>query len=124
MLPTPGVGFWFRGRRDEKGPTFLSVRLDLGDLRAELRTCRGRTCRVDSRSELLELGAENDKKCSGQRLADQLLSPNTRSLTVASRQGTLAKPRRQRCALCTLTLQHCVRVSEKGVIGLDVLSVW
>ena len=81
-----------------KGPTFLSVRLDLGDLRAELRTCRGRTCRVDGRSELLELGAENDKKCSGQRLSDQLLSPNTRSLTVASRQGTLAKPRRQRCA--------------------------
>ena len=62
MLPTPGVGFWSRGRRDEKGPTFLSVRLDLGDLRAELRTCRGRGCRVDGRNLLLELGAENDKK--------------------------------------------------------------
>ena len=69
MLPTPGVGFWSRGRRDEKGPTFLSVRLDLGDLRAELLTCRGCTCRsrVDGRNELLELGAENDKKSSGQR---------------------------------------------------------
>ena len=57
-------------------------------------------------------------------VSDQLLSPNTRSLTVASRQGALAKPRWQRCALCTLTLQHCVRVSVKGGIGLDVLSVW
>ena len=102
-LPAPGVSFWYRGRREEKGPTFLSVRLDLGELRAELRaellTCRGCTCRarVDGRNELLELGAENDKKSSGQRLSDQLLSPNTRSLTVASRQGTLAAPRRQRC---------------------------
>ena len=96
-LPSPGVSFWFRCRRDEKGPTFLSVRLDLGDLRAELRTCRGRTCRVDGRSELPELGAENDNEYSGQRLSDQLLSPNSRSLTLASRQGTLAAPRWQRC---------------------------
>ena len=103
-LPSPGVSFWFRCRRDEKGPTFLSVRLDLGDLRAELRTCRGRTCRIDGRSELTgrselpaELGAENDKERSGQRLSDQLLSPNSRSLTLASRQGTLAAPRWQRC---------------------------
>ena len=70
-LPAPGVSFWSRCRRDEKGPTFLSVRLDLGDLRAELRaellTCSGCTCRVDGRNELLELGAENDKKSSGQR---------------------------------------------------------
>ena len=73
MQPAPGVSFWYRGRREEKGPTFLSVRLDLGELRAELRaellTCRGCSCRarVDGRNELLELGAENDKKSSGQR---------------------------------------------------------